>query len=188
MLVMRPAQMADLTEVQRLAADSPVGVTSLPDDADRLREKIAASEASFSAEVSFNGEESYFFVLEDSESGVDAEPEAGSDSQREADANAEARKKDWFNTAQFAQARFVSSSIKPLGGNRYQVSGKLTLKGITRELSAPFTATPQGKAVSIDGTLPISRLAFKIGEGSWSDTGTVADNVDLRFRLVVANP
>jgi arginine N-succinyltransferase len=55
--------------VQRLAADSPVGVTSLPDDSDRLREKIAASEASFSAEVSFNGEESYFFVLEDSESG-----------------------------------------------------------------------------------------------------------------------
>jgi arginine N-succinyltransferase len=28
MLVMRPAQMADLGEVQRLAADSPIGVTS----------------------------------------------------------------------------------------------------------------------------------------------------------------
>ncbi len=69
MLVMRPAQLADLAEVQRLAADSPVGVTSLPDDAARLGEKIAASEASFAAEVSFNGEESYFFVLEDSASG-----------------------------------------------------------------------------------------------------------------------
>ncbi|PZQ43263.1 MAG: arginine N-succinyltransferase, partial [Ectopseudomonas oleovorans] len=69
MLVMRPAQMADLAEVQRLAADSPVGVTSLPDDADRLGDKIAASDASFAAEVSFNGEESYFFVLEDTESG-----------------------------------------------------------------------------------------------------------------------
>ena len=69
MLVMRPAQIADLSEVQRLAADSPVGVTSLPNDAERLREKIAGSEASFAAEVSFNGEESYFFVLEDSESG-----------------------------------------------------------------------------------------------------------------------
>jgi arginine N-succinyltransferase len=69
MLVMRPAQMADLSEVQRLAADSPVGVTSLPDDADCLRDKIAASEASFAAEVSFNGEESYFFVLEDTEAG-----------------------------------------------------------------------------------------------------------------------
>ncbi|MDH1007102.1 arginine/ornithine succinyltransferase subunit alpha [Pseudomonas nicosulfuronedens] len=69
MLVMRPAQVADLQQVQRLAADSPVGVTSLPDDAERLREKILASEASFTAEVSFNGEESYFFVLEDSETG-----------------------------------------------------------------------------------------------------------------------
>ncbi|MBF8779307.1 arginine/ornithine succinyltransferase subunit alpha [Pseudomonas fulva] len=69
MLVMRPAQMADLNEVQRMAADSPVGVTSLPDDAARLGDKIAASEASFAAEVSFNGEESYFFVLEDSQTG-----------------------------------------------------------------------------------------------------------------------
>lgn len=69
MLVMRPAQVADLQQVQRLAADSPVGVTSLPDDAERLKEKILASEASFAAEVSFNGEESYFFVLEDSQSG-----------------------------------------------------------------------------------------------------------------------
>lgn len=69
MLVMRPAQMADLADVQRLAADSPVGVTSLPDDAGRLGDKIAASEASFAAEVSFNGEESYFFVLEDTDSG-----------------------------------------------------------------------------------------------------------------------
>ena len=69
MLVMRPARMTDLAEVQRLAADSPVGVTSLPDNAERLRDKIAASEASFAAEVSFNGEERYFFVLEDSETG-----------------------------------------------------------------------------------------------------------------------
>ena len=69
MLVMRPAQLSDLAEVQRLAAHSPIGVASLPDDAESLRDKIFASEASFSAEVSFNGEESYFFVLEDSASG-----------------------------------------------------------------------------------------------------------------------
>ena len=69
MLVMRPAQMSDLAEVQRLAADSPVGVTSLPDDAARLEDKIAASESSFAAEVTFNGEERYFFVLEDTDSG-----------------------------------------------------------------------------------------------------------------------
>ena len=68
MLIMRPARMGDLPEVQRLAADSPIGVTSLPDDRERLAEKIRISEASFAAEVSFNGEESYFFVLEDTAS------------------------------------------------------------------------------------------------------------------------
>ena len=44
MLVMRPAQMADLNEVQRMAADSPIGVTSLPDDAGRLGDMRGAFE------------------------------------------------------------------------------------------------------------------------------------------------
>lgn len=69
MLILRPARLGDLPEVQRLAADSPIGVASLPDDRERLAEKIRTSEASFAAEVSFNGEESYFFVLEDTASG-----------------------------------------------------------------------------------------------------------------------
>ncbi|MCC6076214.1 arginine/ornithine succinyltransferase subunit alpha [Pseudomonas sp. GCM10022188] len=69
MLIMRPARMGDLPEVQRLAAASPIGVASLPDDRERLAEKIRASEASFAAEVGYNGEESYFFVLEDTASG-----------------------------------------------------------------------------------------------------------------------
>ena len=69
MLIMRPARMGDLPEVQRLAAASPIGVASLPDDRERLAEKIRVSEASFATEVSYNGEESYFFVLEDTASG-----------------------------------------------------------------------------------------------------------------------
>lgn len=68
MLVMRPVRLADLPNVQQLAADSPVGVTSLPDNTDRLRERILASEASFAGEVRFHGEESYLFVLEDTDS------------------------------------------------------------------------------------------------------------------------
>ena len=69
MLVMRTARAADLPLVQRLAADSPVGVTSLPDNPERLRDKIRTSESSLAAEVGFHGEESYFFVLEDTTSG-----------------------------------------------------------------------------------------------------------------------
>jgi len=67
MLYVRPARLSDLAEVRRLAAASLIGVTSLPDDGEQLAQKIAASEAAFAAEVSFAGEESYFFVLEDSQ-------------------------------------------------------------------------------------------------------------------------
>jgi len=67
MLYVRPARLSDLSEVRRLAAASLIGVTSLPDDGEQLAQKIAASETAFAAEVSFAGEESYFFVLEDSQ-------------------------------------------------------------------------------------------------------------------------
>lgn len=70
MLVMRPVGEADLPQVMQLAEASPVGVASLPDDVERLQEKIRMSVASFGGEVSFNGEENYFFVLEDTTNGT----------------------------------------------------------------------------------------------------------------------
>ena len=99
------------------------------------------------------------------------------------DAEAEAKKKEWFNAGQFPTARFVSSSIKSTGPDRYLVSGKLTLKGVTREVRAPFTLKQQGALSVVEGVMPISRLAFKIGEGDWTDTGTVADEVQIKFRV-----
>jgi len=101
------------------------------------------------------------------------------------DANDEAKKKDWFNVAQYPTARFVSTSIKPLAAGRFQVSGKLTLKGVTRDVSAPFTSKSQNGVTVVEGVLPISRLAFKIGEGEWSDTGTVDETVQIKFRLAL---
>ncbi|MDO7899037.1 arginine N-succinyltransferase [Pseudomonas citrulli] len=69
MLALRPVQLADLPQLQQLARKSLVGITSLPDDRERLREKILASCASFEADVQKPGGESYFFVLQDLESG-----------------------------------------------------------------------------------------------------------------------
>ena len=34
--------------------------------------------------------------------------------------------------------------------------------------------------------LPIKRLAFNIGEGEWKDASTVADDVQIKFRIVNA--
>ncbi|MCF4994809.1 arginine N-succinyltransferase [Pseudomonas syringae] len=69
MLVLRPVEPTDLLQLQQLARDSLVGVTSLPDDSEHLREKIADSCASFKSAASANESrpENYFFVLEDLE-------------------------------------------------------------------------------------------------------------------------
>ncbi len=69
MLVQRLCCTADLSAIEALAAASPVGVTSLPADRQRLAEIIESSEASMAEEVAFSGEERYFFVLEDADSG-----------------------------------------------------------------------------------------------------------------------
>ncbi len=69
MLVQRLCTLSDLPEVERLAASSPMAVTSLPADRQRLADMIETSVASMAAEVSFSGEESYFFALEESETG-----------------------------------------------------------------------------------------------------------------------
>ncbi|WPN49304.1 arginine N-succinyltransferase [Pseudomonas sp. P8_241] len=65
MLVLRPVESADLHQLQRLARESLVGVTSLTDDCERLRERIEQSCASFEKSVQSHGQENYFFVLED---------------------------------------------------------------------------------------------------------------------------
>ena len=48
----------------------------------------------------------------------------------QADYNKEIAKKEWFNSAQFPKASFVSSSIKPAGAGKLTVTGKLTIKGL----------------------------------------------------------
>lgn len=96
----------------------------------------------------------------------------------------EAKSRGFFNAAQFPQARFVASGVKVLGGGRYEAAGKLTIKGVTRDVVMPFTARVDGGATLFEGALPIRRLDYNIGEGSWKDTAVLADEVQVRVRLV----
>lgn len=102
------------------------------------------------------------------------------------EANDEVSGKVWFNSKAFPQAKFVSSSVKALGGDKYSVTGKMTLKGRTQEVTAPFTFTPQGKEGVFEGAFVLKRADFAIGEGPWADFGTVANEVQIKFRLLAA--
>ena len=91
--------------------------------------------------------------------------------------------KPWFNTRAFPTARFVSGTVKPLGGNKVEVAGQLTIKGKTQDVVVPATFTPQGNTGVFDGNFTIRRADFSIGEGSWAKFDIVANDVLIKFRI-----
>lgn len=103
-----------------------------------------------------------------------------------ADADQEVAGKDWFNTKAFPKARFVSTSVKPLSGNRYEVAGKLTIKNSTRDIVFPASFTPAGNTGAFDGAFTIRRGDFAIGEGAWSKFDIVANEVQVKFHVIAA--
>ena len=100
--------------------------------------------------------------------------------------NDEVAGKLWFNTKQFPVARFVSSSIKPLGNNRFEVAGKMSIKGRTLDVKTPATFRQEGNLGVFEGSFVLKRGDYGIGEGMWADFGTVANEVQIKFRLVAA--
>jgi len=101
------------------------------------------------------------------------------------EANDEVIGKLWFNAKSFPAASFVSTGLKALGGNRYEARGKLSIKGRTLAVVAPVTFQAAGDRGAFDGSFIIKRLDFAIGEGEWTDVGTVANEIQIKFHLVV---
>jgi polyisoprenoid-binding protein YceI len=98
--------------------------------------------------------------------------------------NQEVQKKNWFDAAHFPKATFVAGTIKPSAPGKYEVAGKLTIKGKTGDVQFPLTVKKEGAAQTFDGALAIKRLAYNIGEGEWKDTSMVADEVIIKFHIV----
>ena len=95
----------------------------------------------------------------------------------------------WLSALKFPQATFQSSAIKALGGGKFEVQGKLSIKGNARDVTVPVTLAQTGAAPNLattaTGAFTIPRLAFKVGEAEWADTSMVADEVQVKFKLAL---
>lgn len=107
-----------------------------------------------------------------------ASVDAGSD-----EANDEVVGESWFNAAAFPQAHFQSTAVKALGDNKYEVAGKLTIKGKSVDVIVPATFTEADGQGTFSGTFTIKRGDFSIGEGSWSTFDIVANDINVSFKL-----
>jgi polyisoprenoid-binding protein YceI len=113
------------------------------------------------------------------------EVELGSIDLGNAEGETEARRKVWLNVEGFPKAKFVAASVKPLGGGKFEARGPLTIKGASQEIVAPFTLAEAAGVRTVEGQFTLKRLQYKIGEGPWADTETVADEVLVRFRFAM---
>ena len=77
----------------------------------------------------------------------------------------------------------------------FEALGSLTLRGVTREVALPFTLTiedhpedPGRLHAHAVGELTIKRLDYGVGQGQWTDTSVVADEVVIRIDILASRP
>jgi len=102
-----------------------------------------------------------------------------------AETEAEVIKPDWFDTKKFPQATFQSATVKAAGAGKYEVAGKLTIKGASQNVVVPVALAQAGATTTASGAFVIKRLDFKIGDGDWKDTSMVANDVQVKFKLAL---
>ncbi len=106
------------------------------------------------------------------------------------EADVELPKPVWFNVPKFPQAVFESTTVNNLGGGKWEVAGKLSIKGISREVVVPVVLTQTGTSPNVvtvaQGSMSLKRLTYKIGENEWADTSMVADDVQVKFKLTLS--
>ena len=100
------------------------------------------------------------------------------------DANDEVVGKQWFHVKMFPMATFSSSAVKSVGPGSYEVTGPLTIKGKSVPVTAAFTYKTEGSNGVFDGGFTLKRIDFAIGEGPWADVSTVANEIQVKFRVV----
>ncbi len=91
------------------------------------------------------------------------------------------RKEGFFDADQYPQLHFVSTKVTTSTNKHYLfVFGRLTIKNVTKEISFPFKAVPQGSDYLFEGEFPLNRRDFNVGGGSI----TMSDNLTVTLKVL----
>lgn len=95
---------------------------------------------------------------------------------------------DFFGVEKYPAANFVISSVKPAGAGKYEVSGKLTIKGITNEVTFPATVKAENDKVQAVARITVDRTKYGIkfrSKNFFENLGdkTIYDDFDLNVTL-----
>jgi polyisoprenoid-binding protein YceI len=88
------------------------------------------------------------------------------------------RKEEFFNVDKYPEINFKSTTIKQQGAV-YLITGKLTIKDVTKEVSLPLKQSQNGTLEVYESSLTINRLDYHVGEDSW----TMSDEVLITIKI-----
>lgn len=93
------------------------------------------------------------------------------------------RSTEFFDAARAPEARYLATAFARVGADAYEARGRLTLRGITRDVPLRFRWSGTTAGPILDGTATVRRLDFGIGQGEWRDTAWVGNDVRIAFAL-----
>ena len=85
---------------------------------------------------------------------------------------------EWFDAKNYPNIKFTSTSVSK-DGDKYNVKGDLTLKGIKKEITIPLTYTKKDNKITFKGTFTVNRITFGVGKKSEVVPDTMAMSVTV---------
>jgi polyisoprenoid-binding protein YceI len=89
----------------------------------------------------------------------------------------------FFDAGRYAQAHYVATRFRALGGGRYAADGILSLHGVSKPVTLTFTWTPGAQPV-LTGKASVNRLDFGVGSGDWADTSLIPNAIAISTKVV----
>ncbi|MEP6845554.1 MAG: YceI family protein [Panacibacter sp.] len=87
------------------------------------------------------------------------------------------KKEEYFDVEKYPVISFASTGV-----STGSITGNLSMKGVTKQISFPFTAKPSGGGYLFEGNFTINRKDFGIGSGSMSLSNTVIVNLKVQAK------
>jgi len=99
------------------------------------------------------------------------------------------RSKDFFEVAKYPTLTFASTRVVPRDAGTLEVTGNLTLHGVTREITFPVQLlgtmrAPQGEKAGFEAAFTLNRKEFGINWNNLLDSGPMlGDEVKIRIEI-----
>jgi len=94
--------------------------------------------------------------------------------------NKKAQTSEWFEADKYPTIKFVSSKVEK-SGESYTITGKLTMKGVTKEKKIPATVTKSGNDLTFSGKFTVNRIDYGVGHKS----DAVPDVMNISYSIPV---